>query len=693
MTKTSDILSRFKNPSNEFGMQPIVHAWPENYQDMVDALKEFGCRGAVLNCPFDNGFTSNLDNIKRLSRIMDAMDKAGLKYWIYDEHGYPSGFCGGKTLEEHPELESMGFYMRRFVAYEPRHLDFMLDCESEKIVWAAKYRLQETRMDESKPDFSTMSPLEFSRTECSFDMAPNDVVYVFCTKRAYYGSHLTHNVCSKAHYPNILEPAAVRRFLDVAYEPIAKAIPDAYSRAEAVFTDEPSLQTMYIRPYESWSHALAPWKEGLFDDYEAEYGESLLPKLPLIFEGGVEAYPVRVKFYQLIGKLLAAAWSGQIYAWCKEHGGVFSGHYLGEEFLQWQVYFYGNMTTVLRAAGYPGIDELWCVIEDYIPNTTKIPQMAMRKMGANGMMVEICPFVNVDEFKKAPLDNMCCVMADLFIGGVRKVNSYFRPDFSAWRNGALPEMKGVVNQEETLYFNRYIGRIGMMLDGLVNDCGTFVYLNQEEIQAVALPSITMEEHLKNTTVDKATEKLANRMYFQDHDFYYADTEDLVKAAQTQGIPMISGHEAKVLVVPECRVMASDALKALARMQEAGTLVLFENRLPEICLDGDVAELTAPFKAVTDEDIFAAVAEGEADFTLETDDGKLVHAKYITKDGHELYLVSNRARNVAHVKCTRIKEGIRAKKATLLNSDDGNVAEISLDEHFAIPAARAVFLMF
>ena len=140
-------------------------------------------------------------------------------------------------------------------------------------------------------------------------------------------------------------------------------------------------------------------------------------------------------------------------------------------------------------------------------------------------------------------------------------------------------------------------------------------------------------------------------------------------------------------------MSADALMALARMQEAGTLVLFEDRLPEICLDGDIAALTAPFKSVTDDDILDAIRESEADFTLETDDGKLVHAKYITKEGHELYLVSNRARNVAHVKCTRMKDGIRAKTATLLNPDDGNVAEISLDEPFAIPAARAVFLMF
>ncbi len=689
----SETFSKFKNPTNEFGMQPIVHVWPENYQDMVDALKDYGCRGAVLNCPLDNGFTSNQDNLHKLSKILDAMDKAGLKYWIYDEKGYPSGFCDGQTLDGHPELESMGFYMRRFIAYEPRHLDYVLDCESEKIVWAAKYRLQEMRIDESRPDFGTMSPLPFSKTECHFDMAPNEIVYVFCVKRAYYGSHLTHNVCSKAHYLNMLEPAAVRRFLDVAYEPIAKAIPDAYSRAEAVFTDEPSLQTMYIRQYESWSHALAAWKEGLFEDYEAEYGESLLPKLPLIFEGCEEAYPVRLRFYRLIGKLLAKSWSGQIQDWCNAHGGVFSGHYLCEEFPHWTVYLYGDLSRVMQSVGYPGIDELLCVIEDYWPHLPKIPQMAMRKMGADGMMVEICPFVNVEEFMKAPLDNMCCVMGDLFIGGVRKVNSYFMPDFSKWRDGRLAGRKGKIDQEQTLYFNRYIGRIGMMLDGLQNECCTFIYFNQEEIQAMALPSITFEINMKDSSVAQTTEQLNNRLYFSGHDCLYADTEDLVKAAQTQGFPRISGHEVKVLVVPTCRIMTAESLTALARMQEAGTQVLFEGKLPELCIGGDIAELTAPFKALSDDDILSCLADCATDFTVDSADGILVHAKYITKDGHDLYLINNRARNVAHVTCRRTKDGVSAKTATLLNPDDGDIREISLEIPFEIPAARAVFLEF
>ena len=131
-------LADFVEPKDSrYAMQPIIHDWPQDIDGMVEALKAYGCRGAVLNCPFANGFTTNPDNIATLSKIMDAMDAAGLKYWIYDEPGYPSGMAGGLTLKDHPEFEAKGFYMRRDPTYdEPKTVHFRLDDQSDKIVWS-----------------------------------------------------------------------------------------------------------------------------------------------------------------------------------------------------------------------------------------------------------------------------------------------------------------------------------------------------------------------------------------------------------------------------------------------------------------------------------------------------------------------------------------------------------------------------
>ena len=48
-------LADFVEPKDSrYAMQPIIHDWPQDIDGMVEALKAYGCRGAVLNCPFAN---------------------------------------------------------------------------------------------------------------------------------------------------------------------------------------------------------------------------------------------------------------------------------------------------------------------------------------------------------------------------------------------------------------------------------------------------------------------------------------------------------------------------------------------------------------------------------------------------------------------------------------------------------------
>ena len=170
-------LADFVEPKDSrYAMQPIIHDWPKDIDGMVQALKAYGCRGAVLNCPFANGFTTNPENIATLSKIMDAMDAAGLKYWIYDEPGYPSGMAGGLTLKDHPEYEAKGFYMRRHPTYdEPKTVHFRLDDQSDKIVWAAKYPFTTPEIHETFINYEAMTPVPFTKDACDCELKPHEI--------------------------------------------------------------------------------------------------------------------------------------------------------------------------------------------------------------------------------------------------------------------------------------------------------------------------------------------------------------------------------------------------------------------------------------------------------------------------------------------------------------------------------------
>ncbi len=302
----------FSKPAQKYRMKTIIHGWPDECGILADAVRDLGYGGTATNPPTENGYTGNKENLAKFGRILEELNCRDMDYWIYDERGYPSGHGGGQSLEGYPELEAKGFYMHRRISWEPKTAVFDLDDESDRSIWAAKYPCDCSRMNTSIVLYDQMERVAFTDTHCEYSMKENEALFIFCVKSAYEGSHLTHNVSSKNRYINILDEKAVRRFLDVCYEPIVKEVPEAYKNAHAVFTDEPSLQTPYIQGDEVWPYALAPWVDGLFEKFEDEYGYSLLPYLPMIFEGRSSSYTVRVHFYQLIGKLVAKNYVKQI---------------------------------------------------------------------------------------------------------------------------------------------------------------------------------------------------------------------------------------------------------------------------------------------------------------------------------------------------------------------------------------------
>ena len=677
--------SIFKNPPKKYRVNPMMHGWPADLKLSMEALNDFGYGGAVTNVPYGSGFTSNEENIKKFAEIIDTMEAAGLSFWIYDEMGYPSGQGGGLTLEGHPEYAAKGFYMHRRIAYEPTHARFTLDDESDKIIWAAKYPVETPGIHESYVQYDKMIPVSFTKTELECDLEAKEVLYVFCVKDAYEGTHSTHNVSSFRKNINIMDKRAVRHFIDLCFEPIVKIIPDAYSRAVNVFTDEPSLHVAYVREYETWNYALAPWVDGLFEKFEKMYGFSMLPQLPLIFEGETNAYPIRVQFYKLVGKLIAEAWSGQLAEWCEAHGGGFSGHYLLEENISHHVKQYGDFLPVLRAASYPGIDILNCYPEIYTYNTAKIPQMAVRKNKTNGMMVEICPFSLVEEFRKDPLNNMTCVMGLLYLGGVRITNSYFNANFSDWRGGAFGKTGGYTNESETNWFNEYVGRLGTVLDGLANKCDTFIYYGVEDAQAKTKPLYCGGWGAGDHVAEQATGALMSAVYEAGRDFYYVDLEDLREAVDTleqTGTASISGNPVKQIFIPALDVIYKEVILLLNKLAEAGVIVRVVNRMPRYAAEtGEILDTQLPTASL--EEIRNMVLEDTV-FPVPATGGLVLRGKF-EKDGKQIYMLVNKSRTDAVI-------GYHGADGEIWNPCDGSVTSVKQGEDITVPAMRALFVV-
>ncbi len=691
---------RFLNPESKYRVRPLMHSFTvkDDPSAVANALKAYGYGGTVINPKFNDETFLDESDLKTFSDIAENVKKAGLDYWIYDEKGYPSGQANGFTLKDHPELEAKGFFMIRRIAYEPRHTTFNIDDETDKIIWAAKYPVDASSISQSYVQYDKMIPVSFTDTHVECDLGANEAFFIFCQKPAYEGSHLTHNVSSFKRYINLLDPRAVKRFIELMYDGIDEQCPDIFKNAGAVFTDEPSLQVGYVRGYETWPYALAPYCDTLFEEYEKEYGTSLLPYLPLIFENGKGYEAIRVNFYRLVAKLIARAFSGQLSEWCRSHGTLFSGHYLCEESLKAHVFSYGDNIPVIMAADYPGIDILNCVPEEYNCNTAKHVQTVVRKKDTNGMMVELCPFHKKPEFARDPWNNMSAVVGLLAMHGVRVFNSYFRAEFGTY-DKRFNDIEGYAGRnyetrEECIKFNEYVGRIGYMLDGLKSVDSVLVYRPIEDAQAKYMPSHSAGLPTDaSSQSDGALAAAGKQRFFQKGvDFQYVDAEDIVNAAESlkNGKPMISGLDVKVIVIPAVDVMDSRAQKALVELKNADVNVLFHNKLPTIGTDPDITvDLTEHFKPVSTPELDAFVDSIENDFTAKADGVHLLTAKYL-KDGKEMYFVVNNTRGV-DAKLTLNHKTQRT--ATLYNPVDGSIKNIKVGDTYTVPSFRSVFIVF
>lgn len=689
----------FLNPELKHRIKPMIHSfWPKgDPAALIKALKTFGYGGAVLNATLnDENFISDAD-ADEFAKVTSLFKAAGMDYWIYDEKGYPSGNAGGLTLKGHPEFEAKGMYMVRRIAYEPRHTTFTIDDETDKIVWAAKYPLEIVNVSRSYVQHDKMIPVPFTDTFVECDLNENEAFFVFCVKPAYEGTHCTHNVCSHRRYINIMNKDAVKRFIDIAFEGLANRHPEVYENAEAVFTDEPSLMTHYTAPYETWPYAIVPWVDGLFEEYETNYGESILPYLPLLFEDTDKAYSVRVKFYRLVSDLIASAYSGQISEWCRAHKTKFSGHYLSEEWIKSQVESYGDNVPVIKAADFPGLDILQCNPERYNCNTAKYIQVAARKKGTKGMMVELCPYSDKPLFSEDPWNNMTAIVGLLALSGVRKFHSYFRVDFSKFDeriilNGYDSKCENGLptTDNECVKLNEYVGRLSYMLDGLMNDCNTFVYRAVEDAQARTIPTHTASVTAPNSATDNATGAIAKAGLFNHGiDFHFADYEDIIEAGETlkNGKPTISGIEVKTIVIPGIEVIDNRVISALLTLQNAGVKVLFHNRLPVLGTTNEPL-VTDGFKTYTTDEITKLVKE-DLDFIAECDNVMLVTGQF-TKDDKEMYLVCNNTRGIdAHLTLNHKYK----TSATLYNPEDGSITPAKVDDEYVIPSFRSMFVVF
>ncbi len=500
----------------------------------------------------------------------------GMICWIYDEAGWPSGSACGKVIEAHPE-------------YARQTLEF---CEHS---FSAGEVYKKTA-----PDILAGFLNDKEMIEEGYIFSEDSVVTEYFAEKG------------DSDYPDLLKKEATEYFIEITHKKYAEALNTQISESvTAVFTDEPKA------PAGAFNKELA-------EKYEAIYGESILPHLPLIAERIAtteENVHILYRWYDLCSRMFCDNFLLPCKKWANENGIAFTGHLDKDHSPRGCMEGGGNFNLMraLRCFDIPGIDVIWRQIfpENKITNKSDIN-------GYNGF------FPRYASSAAAQIGTKFAMSEDFGVAGagvtydimrytvgyqaVRGINIFNPFNFPLGRKGQLLAQELPVFTESQVFcrylgqFNRYIERISYISSLGERVCETGLYYPVSDFQG-GLKAEIMEE--KFDTLGRSLEDMMV-------DFDIID-DDVIQSAEItdNGSMHIGRAEYKHIIIPEGAYIPDATQKALNHFIECGGRVSYEpeNLTPVIKAEG--SGLRAMHRKTENAEVFCLFREtgGNGDYKI------------------------------------------------------------------------------
>lgn len=332
-------IADFKNPPAVFKPVPFWswNEWmePDEVKRQIAEMDKAGWGGGFVHSRV--GLTTPYlgeEWFKAVDAAIEGCREHGMKVWLYDEDKWPSGFSGGSVPLADPNFR-------------------------QKCLVARKVGVKVT--DAFTPIGKPVDGLQIYRW-----LAP-----------------LGHDWFNGTCYADLMDQAAMRKFLDDAYESYYKRYAKHYgSDIVAEFTDEPCSMVRNRIPAGS-----VPFTDGLIDRFKTLWGYDPSDKLHLLFVESDEAPKFRLHYFRTVNDLFETNFSKQLGDWCDEHDIDLTGHYMCEHGLYDQQNWGVKIMPNYRHEGIPGIDHLARQIEERI--SAKQCQSVVNQYGKKRMLSEL----------------------------------------------------------------------------------------------------------------------------------------------------------------------------------------------------------------------------------------------------------------------------------------------------------------
>lgn len=246
-----------------------------------------------------------------IETCVEEAQKQDMKAWLYDENGWPSGFVGGKLLDDEKNRD--------------------------------KYILA------SEGDYDAEASVNYLLKE-------EELVRVY-KKESGEADYLNLYIHTSVSTADILNPDVVKQFLNMTHEAYRERFGEDFSKKiEGFFTDEPQYQR---------SHT--PYTDMIARYWQEQYGEDILDSLGLLFAEKKGYRSFRYRYWKAMQRLMLDSFAKQVYEWCDNHDVKLTGHYIEETTLGYQLVACGGVMPFYEYEHIPGIDWLGKMHECALP--------------------------------------------------------------------------------------------------------------------------------------------------------------------------------------------------------------------------------------------------------------------------------------------------------------------------------------
>ncbi|MBE6871961.1 MAG: hypothetical protein E7491_08440 [Ruminococcaceae bacterium] len=575
---------KFKNPPREYGIYPIVHggiAYPENN---LEAMKNRGFAGVVGNVPYGRDYPDDSAEWKRTAEGFRAYAENGMKTWIYDEKGYPSGTAGGVVLERNPEYETIGLICYDYWKSLEGPSYYRADVPEGELYKALLVPIDGGEAIDITDTLNEKQTLYFDIPKGVYRLLTLTI------RRLFDGTHAAHSFSEPRRMINLLQKEATQAFLKVTHEKYAEVLGDEFGKSvRAFFTDEPSLMTYNIPAV---SYPFVSWRRDFPEVFEKRYGYDIAKAVVAVVKGaGPEYIKRRCDFWEFTADELAENFFGTIQDFCHANGLASSGHMLAEEILLDHLPCYGSYYTCAKRLDWPGIDQLesepsMLMRDDIIP-IARLAASPADVFGIKETFTEASDHCSRCENRQISIDWVRASMNWHFAQGITNVTSYY-----GW---------AAFSDEQIRQLNKYVARLGTALRE--GERYSKVAVLYPDAALWATFALTGDERTANQPerarrLSDAFAKTSWELLHRQVDFDYVDEKVINDAKLEKGTLRFGTRAYTCVVLPCAYVVKGETMQKLAKLLKSGGSVIVIGAIPEYDRNtgekGDFYKLFTPY---------------------------------------------------------------------------------------------------